>query len=128
MALDNCLKPLTCNRWSNAIYATPNEGTVKVETELVSGGKEILIRVTDTGVGIGPRALNHLFDAGFTRRMDATESDGLGLNWCKFYIESCDGEIVAKSELGFGTEMTVRLQSYAHHQSNKEGYFLVSGR
>jgi two-component system, sensor histidine kinase FlrB len=68
------------------------------------GGVEISVR--DTGPGILPEDLPHIFDAGFSTRPG---SSGLGLAVCRRIIEQHQGSIVAESRPGHGATFRLRL-------------------
>lgn len=99
------------NLLSNAIKFTPKGGRVQVVLELVNSHVEI--RVADTGMGIKPEFLQHLFerfrqaDASSTRR---TGGLGLGLSIVKQLVELHGGTVRARSDgENNGTTFTVQL-------------------
>lgn len=66
--------------------------------------------IKDNGVGMSDKTLNSLFTLGF--RAEATKhisGSGIGLNSCKIAVERMGGTITVKSEVGKGTEFTVRV-------------------
>jgi two-component system sensor histidine kinase BaeS len=72
------------------------------------------LTVQDTGTGIAPRDLAHVFDRFFKADPARTHgagrrSGGLGLAICRSIVESCGGTIGIESRLGEGTTVTVRL-------------------
>jgi signal transduction histidine kinase len=72
----------------------------------------ITIEVRDTGRGIAPEDIPHLFERfwrGDSSRARSTGGAGLGLSICKAIVDSCGGEIAVSSRLGEGTCVTVRL-------------------
>lgn len=102
------------NLLSNAIKFTDEEGTVCVETTATEHG--VRLRVRDTGVGIDPDFLPHLFDAfhqesqGLCRHYEGT---GLGLAITKRMVDLLDGTIEVTSEKGVGTTFTIALPDLA---------------
>jgi two-component system OmpR family sensor kinase len=94
----------------NALLHTPSDG--KVTISIRQTDDEAVIAVTDTGPGIAPEHLPHLFDR-FYRADDArartSGGTGLGLAIAKAIVESHHGEIHVESELGQGSTFTVRL-------------------
>ncbi len=67
-----------------------------------------VFEVTDTGEGIPPEHLARIFDPFFTTKTK-NGGTGLGLSICHNIVTAAGGEIQARSELGKGTTMTVRL-------------------
>jgi signal transduction histidine kinase len=97
------IKQVIINLLSNAIKYTPEEGTVTIGVKVV--GKEMEISVVDTGPGIPPEGLVHLFEKFY--RVPGTSSivqgTGLGLSICKKIIEGHGGHIDVTSQVGIGT-------------------------
>ena len=93
----------------NAVKFTEN-GAVTLSVD--RDGEAVLFRVSDTGIGIAPEELTHLFegfyqaDAGRTRRYGGA---GLGLAICHEITHLMGGEIEAVSEPGCGATFVVRL-------------------
>lgn len=99
------LRQVLQNLLANALRYTPEGGHVQVVV-----GEEnthLCIRVEDTGSGIAPEHLPHIFDRFY--QADDSGGSGLGLAICKDLVEAHGGSIEAESELGEGTRMTVRL-------------------
>lgn len=102
------------NLLSNAIKFTPRGGSVHVS--LVREGDRAVIRVRDTGEGISPELLPHVFEryrqaAGGTKKPQG--GLGLGLAIVRHLVESHGGTIEAVSEgVGKGAEFVVRLPVY----------------
>ena len=83
-------------------------------------GKEVVIRVKDTGIGIAPELLPRIFDL-FTqeaRSLDRSQGGlGLGLTVVKRMVELHGGTVTALSEgLGKGTELVVRLPALLNEE------------
>ena len=103
------------NLVSNAIKFTPEEGDIFVaaETFLTDDGTgEVVISVSDSGIGISPENLDRLFrlDAGMTTSGTRGEQGtGLGLILCKELVEQHGGTISATSTLGEGTTFSFSL-------------------
>ncbi len=109
---DESLKDIFVELFENSIEAMPSGGTIRVGTRFRDG--RIRAWVADTGKGISSRVLPHIFDPGFSKKKRATEVDGLGLSWCRQYIESCGGNIdPPESEPGKGTTITIVLPVYS---------------
>ncbi|MCC9074962.1 response regulator [Litorilinea aerophila] len=97
------------NLLNNAARFT-EQGSVRVEVRRVRG--EVQIRVQDTGPGIPPEELPHLFDEFYQvdRSLHRTHGGtGLGLAICKHFVEAHDGRIWVESELGKGSTFTFTL-------------------
>ena len=73
-------------------------------------GEEILIEVTDTGLGIPPDEVDRIFER-FFRGTDSREKEGfgLGLSIAKRMVDVMGGEIGVSSEPGVGSDFWVRL-------------------
>ncbi len=93
------------NLLSNALRHTPRDGSVVIAAEPSPDGVSFI--VTDTGVGIPPDALPHVFDR-FVKAKDSGGA-GLGLAIAKALVESNGGRIIAESQLGLGTTVRVDL-------------------
>lgn len=106
----NRMKQVFINLLSNAIRYTPNQGIVHVH--FIKEKDYLKIIVEDTGIGIEPEHLPHLFDR-FYRIDDARTRDsggtGLGLAIAKQYILSHRGKIEVESVLNQGTSFIVQL-------------------
>ena len=77
-----------------------------------AASKRVQIRVRDTGSGIAPDALPHIFDRfyrGDPSRTRATGNSGLGLAIVRGIVETHGGSIAVQSELGKGTCFTITL-------------------
>ena len=92
----------------NAIKFTPSGGSVTVTAFETLDTVEIV--VSDTGIGIDPVVVPRVFDRGF-RTKDAVSQPGfgLGLALAKSIVNFYRGTITCKSQLGKGTEFTIRL-------------------
>jgi two-component system sensor histidine kinase BaeS len=97
------------NLISNALRATPS-GSVTLGATRVEGW--VVIRVADTGTGIDPAALPHVFDRFWradSSRGRSTGGSGLGLAIVRQIVTDHHGVITVESELGVGTTFTVNL-------------------
>ncbi|WP_066630711.1 hybrid sensor histidine kinase/response regulator transcription factor [Labilibacter marinus] len=125
------------NLFSNALKYTPEKGHVFVsinkktlseddyENFICSGkkftGKAIEITIRDTGKGIKPELLSHIFER-FAKGNESHEvSSGIGLHLCKEYSEMNDGNILLTSNEGIGSSFTLNLplKEDAKFENNK---------
>lgn len=118
----NRLQQVAWNLLSNAIKFTPRNGKVQVMLERVNSHVEI--HVTDTGIGIEPRFLDHVFerfrqaDSSTTRRYGGL---GLGLSIVKHLVELHGGSVRARSDgKDQGATFTVSLPLMAVQRGSGE--------
>jgi signal transduction histidine kinase len=98
------------NLLDNAVKFTPPPGQIELATRLVDGHVEVT--VADTGRGIPPDELPHIFDRFY--RADRARSRqhggaGLGLSIVQAIVSAHGGRISAESTIGAGTTIRVRL-------------------
>jgi signal transduction histidine kinase len=107
------VKQILVNLMSNAVKFTE---TGSVTTEASVRGREFVLRVTDTGIGIQPENLHRIFDPFWQVEQKATRraaGTGLGLTVTKRLANLLGGDIDVTSTLGEGTTFTVTLPSKA---------------
>ncbi len=115
------LKQVLLNLLTNAIKYNRENGVVIVQAALDSGhrhsptepggSQHIHVSVEDTGLGIPPESLPHMFEK-FYRVADTegyTTGTGLGLAIARRIIESHGGAITVESQVGVGTKFTFTL-------------------
>ncbi len=107
------IKQVIGNLLTNSLKFTETGGKVKVRVSLDRVKNEILISISDTGIGIDPDLVPDLFDA-FVQADDSLDRScgglGLGLSIVKGIVDLHGGSIEAKSEgLGKGSEFIIRL-------------------
>ena len=105
----------------NAIKFTPDRGEVSLSVSRIDGG--VRIAVSDTGVGIAPELLPHVFEPFFTGLDAAHHSSGLfefgarglglGLSVVKTFVTLHGGRVAVRSEPGRGTTITIELPTSA---------------
>jgi signal transduction histidine kinase len=88
--------------------ATVERPTVFVQTRAAAGRVSIVIR--DSGIGISPEDMAHIFDPYFTTRRAGT---GLGLPISKNIVEGLGGTLAVSSRRGEGTEIRIDLPQHA---------------
>jgi signal transduction histidine kinase len=112
---------LVRNLLDNAVRYSPNGG--RVEVEVGSRDGEALIAVRDTGIGIPSRDLPRIFERFYRvdrARSRDTGGTGLGLSIAKHVAEQHGGRIEVQSELGGGSEFTIRLPASAGSRPSGE--------
>jgi PAS domain S-box-containing protein len=105
------LQQVTWNLLANSIKFTPKGG--RVEIDVSREDSEVQLVVTDTGAGISPDFLPHVFDRFRQADSSITRTQGglgLGLAIVRHLVDAHGGTVHAHSEgPGFGARMTVRL-------------------
>ena len=114
------LQQVFVNLLSNAVKFTPTLGTIDVSTERDADG--VVIRISDTGIGIPPNDLPYLFTR-FFRAHNAVDAEvpgsGIGLYIVKGIIEKLRGQVEVTSTMSQGTTFTVRLPLYQELKENE---------
>jgi signal transduction histidine kinase len=98
-----------CNLIKNAREAMPNGGILTIGTDLVED--QVVIRISDTGVGIPPELLPKLFEPFVTH--GKSNGTGLGMAIAKSVITAHKGKISVASVQGNGTTVDIRLPAPA---------------
>jgi two-component system, OmpR family, sensor kinase len=114
MALGNAdrFSQVVTNLLTNAIYYNRLQGQIFVETRVEKNSAVVTVR--DTGQGISPEDLPHIFKRFYRAdksRSQAGGHSGLGLAICKAILEADGGSIDVTSEVGVGSTFSVRLPS-----------------
>lgn len=109
----------------NAAHAMDNKGELKISLDEVEigptknewmtrrckPGKYVILRVEDSGCGMGEETLKKIFDPFYTTK-NSGEGTGLGLATVKAIVEENKGGIRVKSEVGKGTYFDIFFPSY----------------
>ncbi|ELO8895766.1 PAS domain-containing protein [Listeria monocytogenes] len=108
------LQQIIINLLSNAINYTPVDG--KVEVKLIEQEAEVIIEVTDNGIGIPAKDIDRVFERFY--RVDKARSrhsggTGLGLSIVKHLVENCGGRIEVESQEEVGSTFRVSLPKKA---------------
>ncbi|MBF2544230.1 two-component system histidine kinase PnpS [Listeria seeligeri] len=108
------LQQILINLLSNAINYTPVDG--KVEVKLMERESEVIIEVTDNGIGIPAKDIDRVFERFY--RVDKARSrhsggTGLGLSIVKHLVENCGGRIEVESQEEVGSTFRVTLPKKA---------------
>ncbi len=104
MADEDMLHQALVNVLMNAIQATPSGGSVRVTTRWA--GDTVEIAIADTGFGIAPDQIEHVFRPFYTTRHTGT---GLGLPITRQIIQRHGGSVTLTSRMNIGTTITLRL-------------------
>jgi signal transduction histidine kinase len=94
----------------NAIQYTPAEGVVKIRLEYADN--TAIVTVRDTGIGIAPVDLPHIFDRFYRVQVDrsrASGGTGLGLAIVRAIVRAHHGQVEVSSNLAKGSVFTVKL-------------------
>ncbi len=95
-------KQVVINLLSNAVKFTPDGGTVTVGAGV--DGRDVVVTVTDTGIGIAPADQQRIFESFQQGRSHATrEGTGLGLSLCRRIVSLMGGHVWLESEVGVGS-------------------------
>jgi two-component system, OmpR family, manganese sensing sensor histidine kinase len=118
------LARLFTNLVSNCVQYTRSGGKIQVELQLAAKSKRtspilnpaLQVKITDTGIGISPEALPHIFDRFYradpARTHRSAAGSGLGLAIAKAIVENHRGQIYIESQLSEGTAITVTLPAH----------------
>jgi signal transduction histidine kinase len=107
------------NLIGNALKFTKAGGSVTVAA--FDRGDNVEFSVTDTGCGITPTDLPHVFEAYRRAPRAASGGMGLGLSICKGIIESHGGKIWVDSRLGSGTTFSFCLPKHSPAHAKSDG-------
>ena len=100
------------NLISNAVKFTHRKGTISIES--TAGRDTVITCIKDSGTGIAPDTLKHLFQTEGSHPTAGTEGEtgtGLGLIICRDFIEKNGGEIWVESKTGQGSAFSFSLPS-----------------
>ena len=104
----NRLTQVFSNLISNALKHT-SKGSITYGYRLINDGQEVEFFVTDTGSGIAPEDINHIFQTYVSRDAEQQNGYGLGLALCKIIVEKMNGHITVSSKLGEGSTFRFTL-------------------
>lgn len=129
------LDKIVNNLISNAFKFTPENGTVTISAGIVTKDQEIKfleISVQDTGIGIEPDQLSHIFDRFYqvdrSRNPDHEEGTGVGLSIVSELVHVHKGEIEVDSTPGKGTIFRIRIPSGKEHLKPDEIIEITAGK
>ena len=102
------LQQVLLNLLRNGARHTPPGGIVAIMAE--EEDATVRIEVRDTGEGIDPNDLPHIWERFYRGKQAAADSAGLGLALVKELVEAMDGSIGVESEIGQGSRFVLRLK------------------
>jgi signal transduction histidine kinase len=106
----NKLREIITNLLHNAVEYNKPHGRIDVSVERNNG--HLQVHVSDTGVGISPKSLGHIFER-FYRVDESRQADslhaGLGLAIVKSYLDVLGGNVSVKTIEGEGSTFTIQL-------------------
>jgi heavy metal sensor kinase len=116
------LRQVFCNLLDNAIKYTPEGGAIEVRVE--TRGQAAIVTVRDTGIGIPPEHLPHVFDRFY--RVDRVRSreeggTGLGLSIARSIIVAHGGQMELASSPDQGTTCTVTMRALPKASQQPDG-------
>ena len=122
LADNRTLRRVVCTVAENAIKYTPDYGTIILG--VTATGDEGCIYIKDTGCGISPADLPHIFERFYQGR--ATNGDvepgvGLGLYLVRGLVEQLGGRISVESEVGAGSTFTIFLRRCVDDDEQRVG-------
>ena len=112
------LRQVVNNLIDNSLKFTPRGGQVLITLGSDTASGQLVLRVADTGMGISPDDLPHVFDRFYRgdksrQRENATHGNGLGLSICQSIVTAHGGTIRAESSRGHGATFIVSLPRHA---------------
>ena len=107
LASEGDLRMVVTNLVLNAIHAMPKGGQVQVKGQ--REGAEVVLQVSDQGIGIAPEDIGRIFLPFWTRRADGSAGRGLGLSIVQAIVTRWRGRITVESRLGVGCTFRIFL-------------------
>lgn len=111
---EEAIRQILDNLIDNAIKYTPEGGSVRVSCRSARDPDQVVIEVTDSGIGIPREDISRIFERFY--RVDKARSrelggTGLGLSIVKHIAQTLGGSVTVASRVGAGSRFTVRLPS-----------------
>ena len=103
------IQQVLSNLVGNAVKFTPRQGTITVAADLLE--TEVRFAVTDTGPGIPPEQVPHIFGRFWQAKSSDRRGIGLGLAIAKGIVEAHNGRIWVESQVGLGSTFYFTLPS-----------------
>jgi signal transduction histidine kinase len=112
------IQQVLVNLITNAVQAMSSGGRLVISSRPGKNGDSVEIGVADTGKGIPPEFLPHIFDPFFSTKGDG--GTGLGLSVSYGIIKNHKGDIRVESKVGVGTTFTIELPLYKKEEKINE--------
>ncbi len=116
----NMLDKILFNILSNAFKYTNEQGSVNVFILKGESNKNVIIKIEDSGIGMGPETLEHAFDLFYQGNEGTYKGTGLGLALSKELITLHHGSIKLKSEKWKGASFEISLPLGKNHLEKTE--------
>ena len=100
------------NLLSNAFKFTPENGEITIDLSIIqTNSPKVLLKISDTGIGIAPEALNKVFDIFYQVEGASAqhEGSGIGLALTKELLLLHKADITVESEVGKGSTFSIEL-------------------
>lgn len=102
----NRLKQVFINLFKNSVEALENISGAQINMNYVVNNKNIVITISDNGIGMDKTTLSKIYEAFYTTKKCGT---GLGVSLSKEIVEGHKGKIEYKSRLNYGTSVKITL-------------------
>ncbi len=112
------IQQVLVNLVTNAVQAMSAGGRLFISSRAGKSGDSVEVTVKDTGRGVQPEFLPHIFDPFFSTKGEG--GTGLGLSVSYGIIKNHHGEIRVESKVGVGTTFTLELPIWKGAQENNE--------
>lgn len=120
------LQRMITNLLDNAIKYTPAGGTIHATLQSPGPDGMIKIVIRDSGMGLSPKDLPHIFDRFYRGDMSRSQTgSGLGLSLARAVARAHGGDITVRSQPGQGSEFTIflpaktNIKTPLHHEAKK---------
>lgn len=116
----NMLDKILFNILSNAFKYTGEHGSINVSISKDAASENVIIKIEDSGIGMGPETLEHAFDIFYQGNEGKYKGTGLGLALSKELITLHHGSIKIKSEKWKGATFEISLPLGKEHLQESE--------
>ncbi len=113
---ENQIQQVLVNLVTNAVQAMPQGGKLYIGTRSGRTTESVEVTVMDTGKGIPPEFLPHIFDPFFSTKGEG--GTGLGLSVSYGIVRNHHGDIRVESKVGVGTTFTIELPTWKGAQAS----------